>query len=75
MKLKVKDVCFCVIPALVGVLMIFFTILGAYNENAGLNKELSWIFLWTFLSLVLISYTIVSYYSLCKKEGKLKQYS
>jgi hypothetical protein len=44
MRLKVKDVCFCFIPAMVGVLMIFFTILGAFNDNAGLAKELLWIF-------------------------------
>ena len=73
MKLKVKDVCFCFIPAMVGILMIFFTVLGAFNENAGLAKDLSWIFFWVFLGLVLISHTIVSIYTVCKKEGIIKQ--
>jgi hypothetical protein len=73
MRLKGKDLCFCFIPAMVGVLMIFFTVLGAFNNNASLAKELLWIFLWLFLSLVLISYTVISYLSLCKKEGIIKQ--
>lgn len=53
--------------------MIFFTVLGAFNDDVGLAKELSWIFFWTFLGLVLIAHTIVSIYMVCKKEGKIKE--
>lgn len=68
MKLKFKDVCFCFIPAMIGILIIFFTIVNAFNDNGGIYKEPSWIFFWIFLGLALISHTIISINSLCKKK-------
>jgi len=66
MKLKVKDACFCFIPAMVGILMIFI-VLATFNDNSGIYNEIGWIFFWIFLGLVLIAYSLVSFYTLCKK--------
>ena len=79
MKLKIKDVngFFCFTPAMVGILMIFFTIGIAFNENTGIYNEASWVFFLVFLGLVLISYNIISLYSIssCKKEVEIKKCS
>ena len=76
MKLKVKDATdtfFCFIPAMVGILMIFFTICIAFNENAGIYNEASWVFFWVFLGLVLIFHDIASFFTVCKKEDEIKE--
>jgi len=67
-KKKIKDMCFCIIPALVGILIIFFSILAAFSDDAGIYKNFSWVFFWVFLGLVLISHTAISVINLCKCE-------
>jgi hypothetical protein len=67
-SLKVKDICFYVIPAMVGILIIIFTAINAFSETACTYKEVGWIFFWTFLGLVLIAHTIISILTLCRKE-------
>jgi len=51
---------FCILPALVGVFIIFFSILASFSTVAGIYMEPSWVFLWVFLGLVLISHTIIT---------------
>ena len=79
MKLKVKDAdaFFCFIPAMVGILMILFTIGIAFKENADIYNEASLVFFWVFLGLVLISHNLLSFYSVnsCKKEVEIKKCS
>jgi hypothetical protein len=67
-KKKIKDMCFCVIPALVGILIIFFSIISAFSDDAGIYKNFSWVFFWVFLGLVLIAHTTISVINLCKCE-------
>jgi hypothetical protein len=67
-KKKIKDMCFCIIPGLVGVVIIFFSILAAFSEDAGIFKNFSLVFLMVFLGLVLISHAIISVVNLCKCE-------
>jgi hypothetical protein len=55
MKLKVKDVYFCFIPAMVGILKIFFTVINALSETASIYREVDWIFFLTFFGLVFIA--------------------
>jgi hypothetical protein len=50
---------FCIIPALVGVVIIFFSISASFSTVVGIYMAPSWVFLWVFLGLVLISHTIV----------------
>ena len=51
---------FCILPALVGVVIIFFSILASFSTVAGIYMAPSWVFLWVFLGLVLISHTIIT---------------
>ena len=51
---------FCMIPALVGVVIIFFSISASFSTVVGIYMEPSWVFLWVFLGMVLISHTIVT---------------
>ncbi len=51
---------FCMIPALVGIVIIFLSILASFSVVVGVHMELSWVFLWVFLGLALISHTIVT---------------
>ena len=51
---------FCMIPALVGVVIIFLSILASFSTVVGIYMEPSWVFLWAFLGMVLISHTIVT---------------
>jgi len=67
-KKKIKDMCFCIIPALVGILIILFSISAAFSNEAGIYKSFEWVFLWVFLGLVLIAHTIISVINLCKCE-------
>jgi len=68
-KKKVKKLCFCLMPALVGVLIILFNILIVFNEESGiLYHNFAWAFLWVFLGISLISHTIISYIEVCKRE-------
>jgi len=67
-KKKIKDICFCIIPALVGVMIIFFTILTFFSDDAGVFKNFSLVFFWVFLGLVLIAHTTVSVINVCKCE-------
>lgn len=67
-KKKIKDMCFCIIPGLVGIIVIFFSISAAYSNDAGIYRNFSWVFFWVFLGLVLISHTIISVINLCKCE-------
>lgn len=67
-KKKIKELCFCLIPAIVGILMIVFSIATAFSENGGIYKEASWVFFWVFLGLVLIAHTIMSVIVVCKRE-------
>jgi len=67
-KKKIKDMCFCIIPALVGILIIFFSIVNAFSNEAGIYKNFEWVFIWVFLGLVLISHTAISVINLCKCE-------
>ena len=67
-KKKIKDMCFCIIPALVGILIIFFSIINAFSDDAGIYKNFSWVFFWVFLGLVLIAHTTISVINLCKCE-------
>ncbi len=60
--------CFCIIPALVGIMIIFFSIIFAFSDNAGIFENFSWVFFWVFLGLVLISHTAISVINLCKCE-------
>jgi len=59
-KEKIKDMGFCIMPALVGVVIILFSISASFSTVAGIYMEPSWVFLWVFLGLVLISHTIVT---------------
>jgi len=67
-KKKIKDMCFCIIPALVGIVIIFFSILAAFSDDAGVYKNSSLVFFWVFLGLVLIAHTTISVINLCKCE-------
>ena len=67
-KKKIKDMCFCIIPGLVGIVIIFFSILAAFSDDPGIYRNFSWVFFWVFLGLVLISHTIISVVNLCKCE-------
>jgi hypothetical protein len=51
---------FCILPALVGVFIIFFSILASFSTVVGIYMKPSWVFLWVFLGMVLISHTIVT---------------
>jgi hypothetical protein len=51
---------FCILPALVGVVIIFFSISASFSTVVGIYMEPSWVFLWVFLGMVLISHTIVT---------------
>jgi hypothetical protein len=68
MKSNIRNTCLALIPALVGIILIFFTILNAFNENAGIYKQLSWIFFWVFLGLVLVSHSIISFILIYRKN-------
>jgi len=68
MKKKIKDLCFCLIPAMVGIVVIVFSIINVFLENGGIYKELSWVFFWAFLGLVLIAHTTISIIEVCKRE-------
>ena len=59
---------FCIIPSLVGIVIIFFSILAAFSEDAGVYQNANSVFLMVFLGLVLISHTIISVNKLCKCE-------
>ena len=60
---------FCVIPATVGLLYIFFNLLVVFNEESGMfYHNFNWAFLSVFLGLVLISHSIISVANLCKCE-------
>jgi len=59
---------FCIIPSLVGIVIIFFSILAAFSEDAGVYQNANLVFLMVFLGLVLISHTIISVNKLCKCE-------
>lgn len=50
---------FCIIPALVGVVIIFFSISASFSTVAGIYMAPSWVFLWVFLGMTLISHTVV----------------
>ena len=65
-KKKIKDMCFCIIPGLVGIIIIFFSILAAFSEDAGIYKNFQWVFFWVFLGFVLIAHTTISVVNLCK---------
>jgi hypothetical protein len=67
-KKKIKELCFCLIPAIVGILMIVISIATAFSENEGIYKEASWVFFWVFLGLVLIAHTTMSVIVACKRE-------
>jgi len=66
MKKKIKDMCFCIIPALVGVVIILFSITAGFSDELGIYMNPSWVFFWVFLGLVLISHTTISVINLCK---------
>ena len=51
---------FCMIPALVGIVIIFFSISASFSTVVGIYMEPLWVFLWVFLGMVLISHTIVT---------------
>jgi len=59
-KEKIKDMGFCMIPALVGIVIIFLSILASFSTVVGIYMEPSWVFLWVFLGMVLISHTMVT---------------
>ena len=65
---KIKEMCFCLMPGIVGIIMIIYSIAHLITESNGINNELSWTFLWIFLALVLISHTIISVIAVCKRE-------
>lgn len=66
---KIKDICFCIIPAIIGILVIAFNLAIIFNKDTGmLYKNYNWAFFWTFIGLVLISHTIVSIVEVCKRE-------
>jgi FtsH-binding integral membrane protein len=67
-KKKIKDMCFCIIPGLIGILIIFFSIVAKFSDNPGLYSNISWVFFWVFLGLVLIAHTIITVINLCKCE-------
>lgn len=68
-KKKVKDLCFCLIPAIAGVIIILLNILIIFNEESGiLYHNFAWAFLWVFLGFSLISHTIISFIEVCKRE-------
>jgi len=60
--------CFFIIPALVGILIILFSISVAFSDEAGIYKSFEWGFFGVFLGLVLIAHTIISIINLCKYE-------
>jgi len=55
-------------PALVGVVIIFFSISALFSTVAGIYMKPSWVFLWVFLGMVLISHTIVTISRRCRCE-------
>jgi len=59
---------FCIIPALVGIMIIFFSILAAFSDVEGIYMNFTFVLLWVFLGLVLIAHTTVSVINLCKCE-------
>ena len=58
-KEKIKDMGFFILPAFVGVVIIFFSISASFSTVPGIYMGPAWVFLWVFLGLVLISHTIV----------------
>ena len=67
-KKKIKDMGFCIIPGLVGVTIILFSIAAGFSDELGIYMNASWVFFWVFLGIVLISHTAITYYNLCKCE-------
>jgi len=66
---KLKNICFCIIPAIIGILIITFNLAIAFNKDAGmLYKNYNWAFFWIFIGLALISHTIVSIVEVCKRK-------
>ena len=65
---KIKDMCFCIIPGLVGLTIILFSITAGFSDELGIYMNASWVFFWVFLGIVLISYNAITYYNLCKYE-------
>ena len=41
-KEKIKDMGFCILPALIGVFIIFFSILASFSTVIGVHMEPSW---------------------------------
>ena len=60
--------CFCIIPALVGVVIILFSISAAFSDEVGIYMNSSLVLFWVFLGLVLIAHTTISVINLCKCE-------
>ena len=66
---KLKNMCFCMFPAAVGVLIILFNLLIVFNKDTGiLYKNFNLAFLWLIIGLALISYSIISIYDVCKNK-------
>ena len=68
MKKKIKDMCFCIIPALVGVFIILFSIAAGFSDELGIYMNSSLVFFWVFLGLVLIAHTTISIIEVCKRK-------
>jgi len=61
--------CFCIIPALVGILLIFISTLNYFgSKNSGCEISSSLLFFYVFLGLALIAHSIVSIVEVCKRE-------
>ena len=65
-KNKIKDICFCIIPALVGLTIIIFSLAAVFSDDPGVYKNSGWVFFWIFLGIVLISHTTISVINYCK---------
>lgn len=68
-KKKIMNLCFCMIPAIVAILIIILNLAIIFNEESGiLYKNYNWAVFWIFMGLALISHTIISIVELCKRE-------
>ena len=66
---KIKDMCFCIIPAIVGIVIILFSIAAVFSDDPGIYKNSGWVFFWVFTGLVLIAHTAISVINLCRCES------
>lgn len=66
---KIKNLCFCLIPATIGILIIVFNLAIVFNKGTGmLYQNYNWAFFWVFVGFASISYSLVSILEVCKRK-------